>query len=180
MKSLVLSSLTILASLALANSVMAQTNDVQGQLSSRDYKFAREATAAGQSEVTLGNLAAQNAQDPAVKDFASKMVTDHQKANEDLQQIIGQKGASVSTDPGLMAKATNHHLEGLKGPDFDQAYMKDMVRDHKEAVKLFQKEATNGDDAELKSFASRTLPTLQDHLSMAEQVEAKLSASASR
>ena len=79
-----------------------------------------------------------------------------------------------------MYKSTIKHLQGLKGPDFDQAYMKDMVRDHKEAVKLFQKEAESGEDNDLKTFASKTLPTLQDHLTMAQQTEARLSSSASR
>ena len=72
------------------------------------------------------------------------------------------------------------HLQELKGTEFDTAYMKHMVKDHKEDIAEFQKEAENGDDADIKNFASKTLPTLQEHLRMAQDTQAKLNSTASK
>jgi len=163
-----------------ASTVSAQTNDAQGQLSSRDYKFARAALVGGNMEVQLGQIASQNAQDPAVRDFGNKMVQDHTAANQQLTLIIAQKGATISDGPGWMDQKMVDHLQGLKGSDFDKAYMKRMVSDHKDDIKEFQKEADNGDDADVKNFASKTLPTLQEHLRLAQETQAKLSSSASK
>jgi len=180
MKSILLSSLAILTLAFISSSGNAQTNDTQGQLSSKDFKFVKAAVQGGKMEVTLGQLATQNAQDPAVRDFGTKMVQDHQAANQELTQIIAQKGATVSDAPGWMDEKMISHLQGLKGTDFDKAYMKHMVSDHKDDIKEFQKEADNGDDADVKNFASKTLPTLQEHLRMAQETQAKLSSSASK
>ena len=149
----------------------------KGQLTSTDFKFVSSATEDNQTEITLGQLAAKNGSDPSVRDFGSRMVTDHSKVNQDLAQLIGQKGASVGdTSPGMKDRFIIKHLQGLNGPDFDKAYIKRMVADHKEDIKAFQKEAEKGDDADVKNFASKTLPALQEHLQMAESIESKISA----
>ena len=57
----------------------------------------------------------------------------------------------------------------MTGADFDKAYMSDMVSDHKEDISDFKKEANGGKDADIKAFAAKTLPTLEDHLKMAQQ-----------
>ena len=157
---------------------VAQTNDVRGQLSAKDFRFAKAAARGGQMEVTLGQLAAQNGQDQSVRDFGTKMVQDHQAANQQLMQLLSQKGASVSTEPGWMGEHMVSHFQGLKGADFDKAYIKDMVKDHEKDIKEFQKEADSGEDADLKNFASKTLPTLQDHLRMANDAQTKLASAA--
>jgi putative membrane protein len=156
------------------------TSNHRGSLSERDYRFVKEATVGGQMEVTLGQLAQQNAQDQAVRDFGARMVRDHQAADQELAQIISQKNAGVSDEPGMMAAHMIKHLQGLKGTEFDTAYIKHMVAEHKKDIKEFQKEAENGEDADVKNFASKTLPTLQDHLRMAEDAQTKLSSSASK
>ncbi len=180
MKSILLNSVAILFLAVGFSSVIAQTNDVQGQLSSRDFKFVKAAAEGGQMEVTLGQLAVQNAQDPAVREFGTKMVQDHQAANQQLAQIITQKGATVSDVPGMMDERTTKKLQELKGSEFDRAYMKHMVSDHKAVIKEFQKEADSGDDADVKGFASKTLPTLQEHLRLAQDTQAKLNTSAAK
>jgi len=156
------------------------TTNNQGQLSSRDFKFAKEAALGSKIEIMLGEAATKNAQDQAVKDFGAKMVQDHQQASQQLAQVLSQKGASVSVEPGWIEGKMLNHIEEMKGADFDRAYMKRMVSDHKEDVKLFQKETEDGDDADVKNFASKTLPTLQEHLRMAQDTQAKLTSSASR
>ena len=156
----------------------AQTNDNPGHLTASGYTFARAAVSAGQMEITLGQIAVTNAQDASVRQFGETMVKDHQAANQELVQIITQKGASSSDTPDsrMMMK-----FQGLKGTEFDRAYMKQMVSDHKAAVRDFQAEADNGgDDIELKDFAGKTLPTLRQHLIMARETEAKVKSSDSR
>jgi putative membrane protein len=145
-----------------------------GQLTSADYKFAVDASRANTEEITLGQLAAQKATDPAVQQYAQRMIQDHTKANQQLSQIIAQKGATLPTTTTTSQEKETDHLAKLSGTDFDKAYMGHMVKDHKKDVKEFQKAADNAKDPDLKAFAANTLPTLQEHLQMAENTEAAL------
>lgn len=167
----------LVAAMCMAARVQAAEGDTKGQLSSTDYRFVSTVIVDNQTEVTLGRLAEQNGSDPSVKEFGTRMVTDHQKCNQDLTQLISQKGASVTdTTPGMKDKLVLKHLQGLNGPDFDKAYIKRMVADHKEDIRAFQKETEKGDDADIKNFASKTLPVLQEHLTMAQSIESKINA----
>lgn len=186
MKSILLPTMAVLLAIGTVNA-FAQTNENQGvttpnnqgQLSSTDYRFAKDAMRGGAMEVALGQVAAENGQDPSVRSFGNKMVQDHQAANQKLAQVISQKGATVSDTTSWLDKREINHLQGLKGAEFDAAYMKRTVKDHQETIKLFEKQIASGDDADIKSFASKTLPTLQEHLRMALDTQAKLGTSAS-
>jgi putative membrane protein len=150
------------------------TQAERGQLSSADFKFVREAAEGGKMEVELGQLAAQKGADPDVRDFGQRMVQDHEKANHQLMQLVSQKGATLPNETAGKEQGTVEHLKGLSGTDFDRAYMEHMVADHKKDVKEFQKEAAKARDSEIKDFAAKTLPILQEHLSIAENVEGKV------
>ena len=152
----------------------APARDQHGQLTRKDYKFAREAAQGGLLEVKLGELAKQKASNPSVQQFAQKMISDHQKANEQLQKIATQKGATIPTELTRREEAQLEHLQKLTGADFDKAYADRMVKDHKKDVKEFQEAAKNAEDADLKNFAATTLPTLQEHEKMAEQMESSV------
>lgn len=154
-------------------SVNAEENENRGQLSPADYKFVCEAAHGGQMEVVLGQLAMQKAANPAVRDFGQRMVTDHQKANDELTKLVAQKGASLP-DSSKKEEVMKARFNKLSGADFDKAYMKDMVADHKKDVKEFQKEGEKAQDADLKSWVTKTLPTLQTHLDLSEKVEAQV------
>ncbi len=147
----------------------------KGSLSSRDYKFVCDAAQGGTMEVSLGQLAAQQGNSQSVRDFGQRMATDHQKADQELMQLIGQKGVTLPDTTEKDAKKVNHY-KGMTGSSFDSSYMKDMVSDHKDDVKAFQTEVDKGDDPDIKSWAAKTLPTLQEHLTMAESVEATVNA----
>ncbi|WP_116809167.1 DUF4142 domain-containing protein [Steroidobacter cummioxidans] len=139
-------------------------------------EFVKKAGESGVAEVELGKLGAQKATDPDVKAFAQKMVTDHSKANKELMTVASGKGLEVPTEPGMMQKATmekfKHHSADS---DFNKDYMKHMVKDHETDVKLFQTAANDTTlDPQLRTFAKKTLPTLQEHLSDAQQIDAKL------
>jgi len=152
-----------------------QTN-TQGQLSDRDYKFVKEALKGGSMEITLGQLASQQGTNQSVRAFGDRMVQDHQKANQELTQLANQKGATIQDTMGKKADAMAAHFRELSGTEFDKAYIKMMISDHKTVIKEFQNEAAKGDDADLKSWASQTLPTLQEHLRLAESAKADIDA----
>ena len=141
-----------------------------------DGVFVREAAAANKAEVALGTLAQTRASSAAVKDFGQKMVTDHTKAYDELAAIATAKGAAVPTEPTAAQKRTAASMAKLEGAAFDREFAKVMVADHKKAVALFQNEAANGRDADLKAWAGKTLPTLKEHLEMAQHLEAGVKA----
>jgi putative membrane protein len=163
---------TGLAVIALGTAVFAQ--DAANRLANADSTFAMNAAAGGLAEVQLGQLAVQNAADPSVKAFGQKMVDDHSKANDQLKAIAAQKGVTLPGSMTAQDQATYDRLAKLKGADFDRAYMADMVKDHRTDIAEFEKEASGGSDPDLKSFAANTLPTLKEHLQMAESTNAKV------
>jgi putative membrane protein len=104
------------------------------------------------------------------------MVTDHSKVNDELKALAARKQTSVSSTMGVKENALKLKLEVLSGETFDKSYMSSMVKDHQDDVAAFQKEADTGTDPDVKSFASKTLPTLKEHLSMAQRIAAEVGA----
>jgi putative membrane protein len=145
-----------------------QSSKQDSALPSTDKKFVEKAATGGMLEVQLGQLAQQKASSEQVKQFAAKMAEDHAKANDELKQIASAKGAQVPAALDKSEQKEIQKLEKLSGSDFDREYMKRMVSDHKDDVSAFEKEAKSGKDAELKSFAQKTLPTLQEHMKLAQ------------
>ncbi len=141
-----------------------------------DSGFMVKAGGDGMAEVELGRLAAERASSSDVKAFAQMMVDDHSKANGELTSLAGQKSVTLPTEPLPPAKAAKDHLSTLSGAAFDKAYMDHMVKDHEKAVALFTKEASAGKDPDTKSWAEKTLPTLQQHLAKAREVAGKIGA----
>jgi putative membrane protein len=131
---------------------------------SADHHFIMEAADGGMAEVQLGQLAVQKASNPDVKAFAQRMVDDHSKANDELKQIASDKGITLPDAISAKHNATITRLSSLSGADFDKAYVDDMLADHKKDVAAFKAEASDGKDSDVKQFAAKTLPTLQDHL----------------
>ena len=147
-----------------------------------DKAFVEKAAIGGLAEVSMGKMAQEKGSSDQVKQFGSRMVEDHSKANDDLKQVASSKGITLPTDLDAKHKAKIDKMQKLSGAQFDRAYMDDMVADHKEDVAEFKKEANSGKDSDVKAFAAKTLPTLEDHLKMAQSTDAavKSSKSASR
>jgi putative membrane protein len=143
------------------------------RLGSADSSWVMKVAQGGMLEVELGKLAQAQASSEAVKEFGNRMVTDHNKANDELSQLASRKGITLPTALDAKHQATKYKLSKLSGAAFDKAYMDDMVKDHRTDVAEFKKESTSGQDAEVKAFATKTLPTLEEHLSLAEQMAAK-------
>jgi putative membrane protein len=124
------------------------------------------------AEVEMGKLAQEKAGNDQVKQFGSRMVQDHSKANDELKQVAGAKGVGLPAGPDAKAQAEMKKMQGLSGPAFDKHYMDHMVADHKQDIAAFEKEAKSGKDPEVKAFAEKSLPTLKEHLQLAQQAQA--------
>jgi putative membrane protein len=144
-----------------------------------DHKFIVEAGQGGMAEVTLGKLAEQKGSNQVVKNFGAQMVKDHSKANDELKSIASSKNVTVPDSLTAKDKALYEMLSAMSGDQFDRTYIKAMVKDHQTDVSEFRKESQNGRDSDVKNFASKTLPTLEHHLQMAQDAEAKLGSSTS-
>lgn len=139
------------------------------QLGAADRKFIADASAAGMAEVEAGRLAAAKANDPRVKEFGQHMVDDHGKANDELAALA--KGLGANAAPPTAAQQRSHdRLDRAMGANFDRRYINEQVREHRKAVQLFEQQANNGQNASLQQFAAGKLPTLRQHLAMAESI----------
>lgn len=148
----------------------------KNQLSSQDSKFIKEAAAGGMMEVELGRIATQKAASADVKSFGQRMVDDHSKANDQLKSIATQKGVTLPTTLPADMQQEMDKMAKLSGAEFDKMYMSHMVKDHKKDVAEFEKESTKASDSTLKSFVQNTLPTLREHLQMAQTIAPKVGA----
>ena len=154
-----------------ARSQSTASNKAEKPLS--DKEFVMKASQGGMTEVQLGKLASDKGGSSQVKDFGSQMVKDHSQANDELKSLADKKGLAVSPNLDSKNQAQVDKLSKLSGPAFDKAYVTNQVRAHESTVKLFQEEAKSGQDPDLKAFASRTLPTLQEHCSAIMTIENK-------
>lgn len=152
----------------------ASTGGTVSNLSTEDKEFVSRAGMSGMAEVQMGNLALQKATNAEVKAFAQRMVTDHGKANEELQQLATTKGLALPAELDADHKGALDHLTNLSGAEFDKSYMQHMVEDHDKAVAEFEKASTGTGDADIKAWAGKTLPTLQDHQRQAKEIAGKV------
>ena len=135
-----------------------------------DTHFAKEAAQGGMAEVKLGQLAQEKGSSNSVKSFGKRMVDDHSKAGDKLREVASRESITLPSDISVKDQATYDRLSKLSGSAFDRAYARDMVKDHETDVAAFQREANAGKNDSLKSFASESLPTLQDHLKQAKDM----------
>ena len=137
-------------------------------MSSRDRDFVMEAAMGGMMEVELGRVAAQQGTSDAVKQFGQRMVDDHSKANAELMTLATSKGITLPTTIDEKHREDVTKLSAMTGAEFDRAYAKRMLRDHEKKLSNFEKESNRGSDPDIKAFAAKTIPTIQEHLQMAK------------
>ncbi len=152
--------------------VLAQSP--RGNLSDADRKFVEEAAEGGQMEVELGRLAQQKASNDAVKQFGQRMATDHAKAGQELAQLAAGKGMELPTKPERKTQMEKDRLSKASGSAFDREYVKMMVKDHEQDVAAFKRASQQAQDPDLKAWAAKTLPTLEDHLKSIKQIESQV------
>jgi putative membrane protein len=150
---------------------LAQTN-TSAAADTAVVNFVQNAAKGGMMEVASGKLAQTKGKSADVRNFGSRMVKDHGKANAQLIKLAGAKSISLPPAPGDDPMLTNS-----TGADFDRNYVSMMVKDHKETIALFQKAANSLSDTQLRAFARETLPVLQDHLAKIKAIASNMSIS---
>jgi len=153
---------------ALASAFLGQAA-IAADLTPQD--FVSKASESGVAEVQLGQLAARKGDAESVRAYGERMVTDHTRANTELEALAGKKNLKVTREPGAAHKRALQELGAKSGKDFDAAFAQQMQKDHAEAVALFTS-ASNLQDGELSGFAKRTLPVLQEHNEKAKHLGA--------
>ena len=140
-------------------------------LSAADREFINKAAQGNLMEVAAGKLAVQRALDPTVKEFGQQLVTDHSANNDTLKTLAGSKQMNLTDTVSPESRTMLGKLESLNGTEFDKEFSKMMVKDHTADISDFQKEAKKKDaDADVKAYAEQTLPTLRQHLTLANRL----------
>lgn len=132
--------------------------------------FVKEAAVSDMFEVEAGKLAQSKGQ--KTKDFGAMLVKDHSATTAELKSLVsgGKVKAQMPTELDSSHKSKLDKLQKLQGADFDKQFADDNVSGHKDDVSLFERYSKGGDNADLKGFAAKTLPTLQAHLKMAQDL----------
>ena len=136
------------------------------KLSQKDVSFIQKAASGGQQEIENGKMAEKQGKSADVKRIGARMVADHTKANKELTELANRKGVKFDTR-GVKA-------QNIGAADFDRQYLKLLEIVHKNDIAEFQTQAKSGDDRDLKAWAAKTLPTLQQHLAMIEDAMRKV------
>lgn len=136
-----------------------------------DAKFAVNAADIGMAEVQMGETAEQKAMNAKVKSFASMMVMDHRKGNDELKTAATAKNITLPAAIGEDHQDMLTKLSQKTGKDFDKEYIDMMVKGHKKAIDLFEKEASDGKDSVLRTWANNMLPALRQHLDSAKTIQ---------
>jgi putative membrane protein len=140
-------------------------------LSGGERRFLEDAARGDMAEIEMSKLAQQNAQSSQVKDYAKRIIDDHTKSSMELKKVASSKNVSLPAEMDGSHKRKMDRLAKKKGTDFDKAYMDQMVDDHQKEVREFRGMAKNAKDGEVKAFAAKTLPVLEQHLQMAKAAE---------
>jgi len=137
----------------------------------RDADFAVKAAEDGMLELKAAELAATNASSSEVKNFAKQIIADHTKVNEELKSLALSKNITLPASLTDRCQRKYDKLAEKSGREFDQEFADLMVKEHKDLVDAYKKEADKGNDADMKAFAARSVPRLEHHLAMSEDLE---------
>jgi putative membrane protein len=139
-----------------------------------DKEFVQKAAGGSEMEITLCEMAVIQAVGDDVKEFAQMMVNDHSLAGQELMALAERAHLGFPRDLDREDNSIIKHLSGLKGREFDRAYIRQMVQNHRDDIKMFQTMAGDGKNPELKNFAQRYVPILEQHLKTAQDIENRL------
>jgi putative membrane protein len=142
-------------------------------LSTHDQSFVQQAAIGGLAEVQEGQIAVSRGKAADVKLFGQRMVDEHTSNNKALMALAEQKRVTVPTAPDAKHASALAALQKESGAAFDRAYITGQVSGHEEMASLMQSEIQSGSDSDLKAFAEKTLPVIQEHLQMAKRLQVK-------
>jgi len=148
------------------------------QINQADRTFVRALAMGGLAEVELAKLAAQQASNDAVKDFAQRMIKDHGEANDRLASLAKANGIALPDQLDSEQRSMRDRLQQAGKTEFDHAYIRGQITSHQQAVQLLVYQIGSGENEDLKTFASDILPVVLDHLRMAQSIAAEISGAA--
>jgi putative membrane protein len=161
-----------------AQSATGTTAATKPAVSKGDQNLMQDIAHANLSEIEAGQLALKQSKNDQVKSFAQKMIDDHTLAQKELEQLAQAKGAILPTEPDIKHKAELKTLSALEGDKFDKMYLSQGgVSDHKSTHKMLLKAEKKAKDADLQAYLKKTLPVVDQHLSLAQESSAKKSSS---
>ncbi len=160
--------ITALVCVASVGAAIAAASDMKRG----ERKFLEAVARHSMAEMQTGKIAQARAENREVKNFGKLMADDHGKGYQDVVQLAKAKGISLPGEPDAAHWRQVDKLKTLSGAEFDRQYMAAMVKDHEKDVKAFQKMSRGAKDPDVKTFAAKTLPTLQGHLAMARDLKA--------
>ncbi|MEI6349919.1 MAG: DUF4142 domain-containing protein [Verrucomicrobiota bacterium] len=136
-------------------------------LTAGERNFLQSAAEINASEVQLGKIALQKSQDPKIRQIAEHLVSDHTKANQELQKLASDKGVSLTMQPNHREQRRLSRLESKSGSEFNKAFLRQNIIGHERAISLFEAVSRRAQDPDIKSWSGKMVPGLQDHLAMA-------------
>ena len=136
--------------------------------------FLGQAVGGQQSEIELGQLAMQKAGNEQVKQFGTRMVQDHQKAQQEIRQLATKEGVSLRIEPSEQHQQQKAQLSQLSGKEFDRAYITLMLRDHTKNMKHFEQHALVEPNQEIRQWTASALPVIKQHLEKVKTIAAAL------
>lgn len=140
------------------------------KVSAQDKAFIEKAAQGGMTEVELGKLASAQGASADVKSFGAMMVAEHGAANAELLEVAATDGVAVSDKLNKKHAAMVAEMSKLSGAAFDQPYVTGMIKDHKKTIAEFEMEAKDGQSANVRAFAEKTLPSLETHRKKIQEI----------
>jgi putative membrane protein len=174
-----LAAVALLATAAACSSPsgLSDTSGPAASLSATDRTFISQAAYGSFGEIALGEVATERASSPAVREFGQMMVQEHTRMNEELAAIASEKGVTPPTAPDPGRQAVGAQLGELQGAAFDRQYIQQQLADHETTLTLFQGEIESGQDPQLRAFAQKYAPVVQEHVAMLRRLESQVVAS---
>lgn len=163
-----------------SSSAMSGGSAAGKPLSRSDQDLMRDIAHANLAEIEAGKLAQSKSKNDEVKNFAQRMIDDHTKAQQELQQLADAKGVKLPTEPDLKHQTELKALSAMSGDTFDKAYMKQGgLSDHRSAHQLVARVQGRASDPDLKALGDKMMPTINQHMSMAQGVKSSTESSGS-
>jgi putative membrane protein len=160
-----------LCGLLISTAVLAQN------LTNRDREFLEQAAQNGHAELSASRLALEKTRNEQVRTFAQRMVDEHTRSNDELNALAASKNYQPPTEPSMLQKGKEMLISGLSDDNFDRRYINQMgVEAHEDNIELFDRASREAQDADVKAFATKSLPQLRSHLEAARSLKSALDA----
>lgn len=140
----------------------------RGTRNTQQIEFLLEALRTSLAEVRMGEIAAQQSYDQPVRDYGTKLKSDHTAQATELERLLAPLGVTIPTEPSGEALSQLAALTRLSGEEFDAAFIQMMIWTHTEAIEKYGAQTHANPDRALHDFAQRSLPMLREHLAAAE------------